>query len=130
MILQNFPQLPHVSDANSTLVCAHCQSQEVEWEEKQENECLVLLRNNLHYARINCIHVFLDGFDKLINLSFLKAEVFPGLKRSMHSEAVSQFQQTTDLCSQTQLPSVLRTQGKRYGKSIVWKLVGVTRAAV
>lgn len=36
----------------------------------------------------------------------------------MHSEA----QQTSNLCSQTQLPSVLRTQGKRYGEPIVWNL--------
>lgn len=62
----------------------------MEREEKQGNGCLVLLRNNLRCARISCTHVFQDRFDKLINLSFLKAKVFPYLKTSVHSETVSQ----------------------------------------
>ena len=67
LILQNIPQLPCITTANTVLICEHLWKQELEHKEKQENECRHYWETITLYARI---HYKLIK-DKLIKLSLL-----------------------------------------------------------
>lgn len=67
LILQNIPQLPFITTANTALICEYLWKQELEHKEKQENECWHYWETITLYARI---HYKLIK-DKLIKLSLL-----------------------------------------------------------